>query len=94
MLTCQVTIETSRLSLNVLPSERMNRHALIEQLFKQGKKDKEIAETLNDLGILSPRGKQYYAELVSVTRAKMIKREKRRNQDVITIRGIDHFFIV
>ena len=94
MLTCQVTIETSRLSLNVLPSERMNRHSLIEQLFKQGKKDKEIAETLNDLGILSPRGKQYYAELVSVTRAKMIKREKRRNQDVITIEGIDHFFIV
>jgi hypothetical protein len=94
MLTCQVTIETSRLSLNVLPSERMNKHALIEQLFKQGQKDKEIAETLNDLGILSPRGKQYYAELVSVTRAKMIKREKRRNQDVITIREIDHFFIV
>jgi hypothetical protein len=72
----------------------MNKHALIEQLFKQGQKDKEIAETLNDLGILSPRGKQYYAELVSVTRAKMIKREKRRNQDVITIREIDHFFIV
>jgi len=94
MLTCQVTIETSRLSLNVLPSERMIRHTLIEQLFNQGKKDKEIAETLNDLGILSPRGKQYYAELVSVTRAKMIKREQRRNQDVITIKCIEHFFIV
>jgi hypothetical protein len=72
----------------------MDRHALIDQLFKQGHKDKEIAETLNNLGILSPRGKQYYAELVSVTRAKMVRREQRRNQDVITIKGINHFFIV
>ncbi len=50
---------------------------LIEQLHESGLSDKQIASELNRRGILTPSGKQYYQELVFVTRRKLRLRQER-----------------
>jgi hypothetical protein len=56
--------------LNVIPDGRLERLQLIDSLYRKGWKSVEIANHLNDQGILTPSGKKYYPKLVWVTQNK------------------------
>jgi len=73
-----VTLNTKSLSLNVIPEKNQYRHRLILDLHSKGYTDTEISDYLNENNILTPTGKKYYFELVSVTRKKLIKRNDRK----------------
>jgi len=47
------------------------------KLYEDGFSDKEISKYLNEKGIVSPRGLDYYPKLIWVTRKKLKDREKR-----------------
>ena len=77
VLRFEVEIVTRQLSLNVIPEGRQERHQLIDTLYRSGFSDKQIASELNRRGIKTPSGKDYYFELVFVTRRKMRLRKER-----------------
>ena len=85
VLTFQLTISTRSLSLNYISEERESRFELIEGLSSQGYSDKQISKILNEKNILTPRGKQYYYELVYVTRKKLQKRKLREIEKTISL---------
>ena len=78
VLRFEVEIVTRQLSLNVIPEGRQERHQLIDTLYRSGFSDKQIASELNRRGIKTPSGKDYYFELVFVTRRKMRLRKERQ----------------
>ena len=88
VLTFELTITTRSLSLNYISEGRENRFDLIESLSKQGHSDKQISQILNEKNILTPRGKQYYYELVYVTRKKLQKRKLREVEKSISISNV------
>ena len=73
-----VTLNTKSLSLNVIPDKNQYRHHLILDLHSKGYTDTEISDYLNENNILTPTGKKYYFELVSVTRKKLMLRDIRK----------------
>ena len=75
-----------------VPDERLSRLKLIENLHKEGLKDKQISDYLNDKGILTPRGKKYYYELVSVTRKKFTRRTSRNHERKVELIKLDIYF--
>ena len=79
VLEFDVTLVTRILSLNFLSEGRTNRLELIEKLYNDGLTDRQISEYLNDRGIKTPRNKEYYPELVFVTRRKMMLRNQRKS---------------
>ena len=70
-----VTLTTKSLSLSDISDESHYRHQLILDLHSQGFTDTEISNYLNGNNILTPKGKLYYFNLVSVTRRKLRLRE-------------------
>ena len=79
VLEFDVILVTRILSLNFLSESRTNRLELIEKLHNEGLTDKKISEYLNEKGIKTPRNKEYYPELVFVTRRKMMLRNQRKS---------------
>ena len=77
VLRFEVEIVTRQLSLNLIPERRQERHQIIESLYLSGLNDKQIASELNQRGIKTPSGKDYYYELVFVTRRKLRLRKER-----------------
>ena len=85
VLRFEVEIVTRQLSLNVIPEGRQERHQIIESLYRSGLSDKQIASELNQRGIKTPSGKDYYYELVFVTRRKLRLRKERHLAKVIVM---------
>ena len=82
VLRFEVEIVTRQLSLNVIPEGRQERHQIIELLYRSGLSDKQIASELKQRGIKTPSGKDYYYDLVFVTRRKMRLRQERHSAKV------------
>ena len=70
-----VTLTTKSLGLSDIQEENQYRHRLILELHSKGYTDTEISNFLNENDILTPTGKLYYFNLVSVTRRKLRMRE-------------------
>ena len=68
------------MTLKVIKEENQFRHKLILDLHLNGFTDTEISTYLNENNILTPKGKNYYFELVSATRRKLSLRNTRKNQ--------------
>ncbi len=77
VLRFEIEIVTRQLSLNLIPERRQERHQLIDMLYRSGFSDKQISSELNRRGIKTPSGKDYYYELVFVTRRKLRLRKER-----------------
>jgi hypothetical protein len=90
VLNFTVELTTRQLSLNLIPNRRQERHRLIEKLHESGLSDKQIASELNRRGILTPSGKEYYYELVFVTRRKLRLRAERQSSPQLQLTDI-HF---
>ncbi|MCF7941199.1 MAG: recombinase family protein [Spirochaetia bacterium] len=80
-----VLLTTQILSLNFISEDRDFRHRLIMKLHEDGFSDKEISNYLNEKGIVSPRGLDYYPKLIWVTRKKLRDREVRKENYEIEI---------
>ena len=74
---------TRQLSLNFLADARQYRHDLIRQMVAERLTNHQIADALNNLGIKTPSGNQYYAELVGATWSKLRKRDARKAANTI-----------
>jgi len=81
----EVQIEAEHLSLNYIPESNQERHDIILSLHWHKYTPAEIADYLNQLGMKSPRGGEYYPELVGVTRDKLLKRHKRRQKVLLKV---------
>lgn len=78
MLVFDVELTTKALSVPVISQGQQDRHELIQKLHEEGFSDADIAEYMNERNIKTPTGKQYYQELVWVTRNKFLKRNQRK----------------
>ena len=74
---------TRQLSLNFLSDSREYRHDLMRQMVAERFTNQQIANVYNRLGISTPSGKQYYAELVGATWSKLRKRDVRKATNTI-----------
>ena len=74
---------TRQLSLNFLADSREYRHDLMRQMVAEHFTNQQIADVYNRLGIRTPSGKQYYAELVGATWSKLRKRDVRKATNTI-----------
>jgi len=83
-----VNLVTRILSLNFLSESRTNRLELIEKLHNEGLTDRQISEYLNERGMKTPRNKEYYPELVFVTRMKMSMRIQRKSYKTWVLENI------
>ena len=72
-------IETSQTSLIGLNHNRVRRLDLIKNLSDKGMSNREISDFLNSMGIKTPKGKDYYPNLIWVTLKKYRKRLERKN---------------
>ena len=70
-------IETSQTSLIGLDPKRVHRLELIKTLSDKGMSNREISDFLNSMGIKTPKGKDYYPNLIWVTLKKYRKRLER-----------------
>ena len=84
----QVCITTQSLTLQDLPLDREKQLWTIKGLFDNGMSANQIAAHLNDKGLLTPCGKQYYSELVWVTNNKFNKLLRRRQNVTSTISNL------
>ena len=57
-------------------------------LYNQGLNDREISDYLNSNDIKTPKGKEYYSELVFVTRKKITRRENLRTNTTVSLENI------
>ena len=94
MLSFEVEITSKSLSLNVLPKDQLGRLILIKKLHFDGLTDSEIAHFLNSNNIKTPKGKQYYQELVWVTRNKFEKRNLRKQDFKYEVKNIQFLISV
>jgi len=90
-LSFKAELRTRQLSLNILPEGREERHELIHSLYESGLNDRQIADQLNHLGIQTPKGLNYYPELVFVTRRKFGNRKIRSSDARVVISEISFF---
>ncbi len=74
---------TRQLSLNFLSDSRQYRHDLIRQMVAERFTNQQMADVFNRLGMKTPSGKQYYAELVGATVSKLRKRDVRKATNTI-----------
>ena len=74
---------TRQLSLNFLSDSRQYRHDLMRQMVAERFTNQQVADGFNRLGIKTPSGKQYYAELVGATWSKLKKRDMRKATNTI-----------
>ena len=74
---------TRQLSLNFLSDSREYRHDLMRQMVAERFTNQQIADVYNRLGIRTPSGKHYYAELVGATWSKLKKRDIRKTTNTI-----------
>ena len=74
-----------QLSLNFLSDSRQYRHDLMQQMVAERFTNQQVADGLNRLGIKTPSGKQYYAELVGATWSKLKRRESRKSKSDIEL---------
>ncbi len=88
MLSFEVEITSKALSLNVLPKSQLDRLILIKKLHFDGLTDSEIAHFLNSHDFKTPKGNQYYQELVWVTRNKFEKRNLRKKDYKFEVKNI------
>lgn len=93
MLSFEVEITSKSLSLNVLPKDQLDRLILIQKLHFDGLLDSEIAQFLNFNNIKTPKGKQYYQELVWVTRNKFEKRNLRKKDYKYEVKNIQFLIL-
>lgn len=84
-----VTLVTRSLSLIVIPYGRLEKLQLIDALYRKGWNSVEIANHLNEQGILTPSGKTYYPKLVWVSRSKFNRRTTRQKDKVLRISRIE-----
>jgi len=94
MLSFEVEITSKSLSLNVLPKDQLGRLTLIKKLHSDGLTDSEIAHFLNSNHIKTPKGKEYYQELVWVTRNKFEKRNLRKQDFKYEVKNIQFLISV
>ena len=80
-----MTVVTRSLSLNVIPDGRLERLQLINSLYERGWNSVEIANYLNEQGVLTPSGKAYYPKLVWVTQRKFRQRLSRHSRKQLEI---------
>ena len=90
-LSFKAELRTRQLSLNILPEGREERHEVIHSLYESGLNDRQIADRLNASGMLTPKGLNYYPELVFVTRRKSANRMKRSADARIVVSEIAFF---
>lgn len=83
-----MTVVTRSLSLNVIPDGRIERLELIASLYERGWNSIEIANHLNEQGMLTPSGMAYYPKLVWVTHNKFKRRSERRLARGLEISGM------
>ncbi len=62
------------------------------QLHKDGLSDAEIANFMNNNGITSPRGLNYYSELIFVTRRKIKLRNKRKSETTVKLENLSFVY--
>jgi hypothetical protein len=94
MLSFEVEITSKSLSLTVLPKDQLGRLILIKKLHSDGLSDFQIAHFLNSSNIKTPKGKEYYQELVWVTRNKFEKRNLRKQNYKYEVRNIQFLIAI
>ena len=62
----------------VLPKQHQNLHDIIHKLKSEGLGYRKISKRLNEMGIKSSTGKEYYPSLVSMTYKGIEKKRKRK----------------
>ena len=80
-----ITIETETLGLNYIPEGYQERHDIIQSLSWHRHTAKEIAAYLTKLGYKTPRGRDYYPQLVGATLSKLRRRKARSKRTSITV---------
>ena len=80
-----VTVTTRTLTTYHLSESRLYRLHLIDDLHQIGWTNRDIADHLNQRGILSPRGGSYSPKLVWVTHKKFKRRQERMRDTMYTI---------
>ena len=90
-LSFKAELRTRQLSLNILPDGREERHEVIQHLHEGGLNDRQIANELNAAGVRTPKGLNYYPELVFVTRRKSANRKKRSANAKVVVSEISFF---
>ena len=93
-LSFKAELRTRQLSLNILPDGREERHEVIQHLHERGLNDRQIANELNATGVRTPKGLNYYPELVFVTRRKLANRKKRSANAKVVVSEISFFIEV
>ena len=83
VLSFSISVTTRQLSLNFLSDSRQYRHDLIRQMVAERFTNQQMADVFNRLGMKTPSGKQYYAELVGATVSKLRKRDVRKATNTI-----------
>ena len=83
VLSFSISVITRQLSLNILSDSRQYRHDLIRQMVAERFTNQQMADVFNRLGMKTPNGKQYYAELVGATWSKLKKRDVRKATSTI-----------
>ena len=80
-------IRSSALSVIPLNDGREDRLRYIYHLHQKGWSNKEISQHLNDMSVRTPRGGEYYPNLIWATLSKYMKRldRLRYNTDLIKI---------
>ncbi len=80
-----VTVKTRTLTTPHLSEPRIYRLRLIDDLHRKGLNSRDIADYLNQRGILSPRGGSYSPKLVWVTQKKFKRRQDRMKDTTYTV---------
>lgn len=88
VLVFDVEITSKALSIPVISSGQQDRLELIQKLHENGFTDADIAEYMNERNLRTATGKQYYRELVWVTRKKFLKRNLRKNDLSYEVKNI------
>lgn len=80
-----VTIETETLGLSFVPESHQERHKIMLSLAWHRHTAKEIAAYLTKLGYKTPRGRDYYAQLVGATLSKLRRRKARTRNTRVSV---------
>jgi hypothetical protein len=80
-----VTIETEALGLSYVPEPYQERHKIMLSLAWHRYTAQEIAAYLTKLEYKTPRGRDYYPQLVSATLSKLRKRKARTRNTRVSV---------
>ena len=79
-----IEITTQSLSVFNISDKTHNRLEWLLSLRNNGLSNKEISDYINNLGVLSPKGKKYYPKLIWTTLKKYENRLRRSREYKIT----------